>query len=89
MKPLILFAPGAGAPSSHLWMQDWKKRLSEIGAVETFDYDYMRQGRRRPDPLPRLIAAHRIALNRARDRHRPESMILVGKSMGGRVGCHV
>jgi predicted alpha/beta-hydrolase family hydrolase len=70
-------------------MQDWKKRLSEIGAVETFDYDYMRQGRRRPDPLPRLIAAHRIALNRARDRHRPESMILVGKSMGGRVGCHV
>jgi uncharacterized protein len=89
MKPLILFAPGAGAPSSHPWMQDWKKRLSEIGAVETFDYDYMRQGRRRPDPLPRLIAAHRIALNRARDRHRPESMILVGKSMGGRVGCHV
>lgn len=89
MKPLILFAPGAGAPSSHPWMQDWKKRLSEIGAVETFDYDYMREGRRRPDPLPRLIAAHRIALNRARDRHRPESMILVGKSMGGRVGCHV
>ena len=89
MKPLILFAPGAGAPSSHPWMQDWKKRLSEIGAVEIFDYDYMRQGRRRPDPLPRLIAAHRIALNRARDRHRPESMILVGKSMGGRVGCHV
>ena len=89
MKPLILFAPGAGAPSSHPWMQDWKKRLSEIGAVETFDYDYMREGRRRRDPLPRLIAAHRIALNRARDRHRPESMILVGKSMGGRVGCHV
>ena len=89
MKPSILFAPGAGAPSSHPWMQDWKKRLSEIGAVETFDYDYMREGRRRPDPLPRLIAAHRIALNRARDRHRPESMILVGKSMGGRVGCHV
>ena len=89
MKPLILFAPGAGAPSSHPWMQDWKKRLSEIGAVETFDYDYMREGRRRPDPLPRLIAAHRKALNRARERHRPESTILIGKSMGGRVGCHL
>jgi predicted alpha/beta-hydrolase family hydrolase len=89
MKPLILFAPGAGAPSSHPWMQDWKKRLSEIGAVETLDYDYMREGRRRPDPLPRLIAAHRKALNRARERHRPESTILIGKSMGGRVGCHV
>jgi uncharacterized protein len=89
MAPLFLFAPGAGAPSSHPWMQDWKKRLSGIGTVETFDYDYMREGRRRPDPLPQLIAAHRKALIRTRERHRPELTILVGKSMGGRVGCHL
>jgi uncharacterized protein len=89
MRPLFLFAPGAGAPSSHPWMQNWKKRLSEIGEVETFDYDYMRQGRKRPDPLPQLIGAHRKALNRARERYRPERTILIGKSMGGRVGCHV
>ena len=89
MRPLFLFAPGAGAPSSHPWMQGWKKRLSEIGDVETFDYDYMREGRKRPDPLPKLIAAHRKALNRAQERHRAESIVLVGKSMGGRVGCHV
>src|SRR5213592_3681535 len=69
MKPLILFAPGAGAPSSHPWMQKWKVRLSEIGNVETFDYDYMRESRKRPDPLPKLIAAHRKALNQARERH--------------------
>lgn len=89
MGPLLLFAPGAGAPSSHPWMQSWKKRLSEIGEVGTFDYDYMREGRKRPDPLPQLIAAHREALNRARERYRPERTILVGKSMGGRIGCHV
>ena len=89
MRPLLLFAPGAGAPSSHPWMQSWKKILSEIGEVETFDYDYMREGRKRPDPLPQLIAAHREALNRARERYRPERTILVGKSMGGRMGCHV
>ena len=89
MKPLILFAPGAGAPSSHPWMQNWKDRLSEIGNVETFDYDYMREGRKRPDPLPKLIEAHRGVLHRARQRHRAESTILVGKSMGGRIGCHV
>jgi hypothetical protein len=89
MTPLLLFAPGAGAPSSHPWMQNWKKRLSDIGVVETFDYDYLREGRRRPDRLPQLIAAHRKALNRARERHRAESIILVGKSMGGRVGCHL
>ena len=89
MKPLILFAPGAGAPSSHPWMQNWKVRLSEIGDVETLDYDYMREGRKRPDPLPKLIAAHRKALRQARERHPAGSTILIGKSMGGRIGCHV
>jgi len=89
MKPLILFAPGAGAPSSHPWMQNWKVRLSEIGDVETFDYDYMREGRKRPDPLPKLIAAHRKALRQARERLLAGSTILLGKSMGGRIGCHV
>ena len=89
MKPLFLFAPGAGAPSSHAWMQDWKNRLSEIGEVETFDYDYTREGRKRPDPLPQLIARHREALSQAREGHPSVLTILIGKSMGGRVGCHV
>ena len=88
-RRLILFAPGAGAPSSHPWMQNWKRRLSEIGEVETFDYDYMRAGRKRPDPLPQLIAAHRKALEAAREKHQPDSTFLIGKSMGGRIGCHV
>jgi uncharacterized protein len=85
-RPLFLFAPGAGAPSSHPWMQRWKERLSTIGDVEAFDYDYMREGRRRPDPLPQLIAAHRQAVVEAR---RGKPVILIGKSMGGRIGCHV
>jgi uncharacterized protein len=89
MRPLILFAPGAGAPSSHPWMQNWKRRLSEIGDVETLDYAYMRDSRKRPDPLPKLIAAHREALNDARKQNPAESTILIGKSMGGRVGCHL
>jgi uncharacterized protein len=88
VKPFFLFAPGAGAPSSHPWMQRWKQRLGEIGEVETFDYDYMREGRHRPDRLPQLIAAHRKAL--AKDRKRFSGpIVLIGKSMGGRIGCHV
>jgi uncharacterized protein len=89
VKSLFLFAPGAGAPSSHPWIQDWKNRLSEIGEVETFDYDYMREGWKRPDPLPQLIARHREALSQARERRPTVLTILIGKSMGGRVGCHV
>ena len=68
-------------------MQGWKERLGTIGDVVTFDYDYLREGRRRPDPLPLLVAAHRQALHDARDGDRP--VILAGKSMGGRIGCHV
>ena len=88
-RRFILFAPGAGAPSSHAWMQNWKQRLSSIGIVEAFDYDYMRAGRKRPDPLPQLIATHRAALQAAREKHQPDSTFLIGKSMGGRIGCHV
>jgi len=69
-------------------MQRWKKRLSEIGDVVTFDYDYMLGGRRRPDPLPQLIGAHRKALAAAREKF-DGPIFLIGKSMGGRIGCHV
>ena len=89
MKPLFLFAPGAGAPSSHPWMQRWKDCLTEIGDVETFDYDYMRENRKRPDRLPKLIASHRQALAEARKKRGNAHVILIGKSMGGRIGCHV
>jgi hypothetical protein len=89
MTPLFLFAAGAGAPSSHPWMQNWKDRLTAIGQVETFDYNYMRAGRKRPDRLPQLIEAHRQALDCAQERHPAASTILIGKSMGGRIGCHV
>src|SRR3954466_8291595 len=87
-RPFFLFAPGAGAPSIHPWMQAWKERLATIGDVVTFDYDYMREGRRRPDPLPVLIAAHRSALLDAR-KDESQPVFLIGKSMGGRIGCHV
>jgi predicted alpha/beta-hydrolase family hydrolase len=89
-RPLFLFAPGAGASSSHPWMQRWRRRLQEIGEVEAFDYPYMREGRKRPDRLPQLIAAHRQALVDARTKPgRGATTILIGKSMGGRIGCHV
>jgi predicted alpha/beta-hydrolase family hydrolase len=69
-------------------MQAWAERLTGIGSVRTFDYDYMREGRRRPDPPPLLIAAHRQALRDAR-KDETQAVILIGKSMGGRIGCHV
>src|SRR5713226_978046 len=89
-RSLFLFAPGAGAPSSHPWMQQWTRRLATIGPVMVFDYPYMREKRKRPDPLPQLIAAHRQALAEALAKTGATApIILIGKSMGGRIGCHV
>src|SRR5947207_705663 len=87
-RPMLLFAHGAGAPSSSGWMVAWRERLATLGDVVAFDYPYMRAGRKTPDKLPALIAAHREALSDARARAKGR-LVLIGKSMGGRVGCHV
>lgn len=86
---MILFAPGAGAPSSSPWMRAWRDRLATLGAVQTLDYPYAMAGRKAPDKLPVLIAAHREALASARARHPGAPVVLAGKSMGSRVGCHL
>jgi predicted alpha/beta-hydrolase family hydrolase len=70
-------------------MRGWARRLEAIGVVVPFDYPYMRAGRKSPDRLPTLIAAHREALEEARRRHGAGPSVLVGKSMGSRVGCHL
>jgi len=62
--------------------------LECIGEVALFDYDYMREGRKRPDPPAQLIAAHRSALAEAREKS-SGPIFLIGKSMGGRIGCHL
>jgi predicted alpha/beta-hydrolase family hydrolase len=85
---LLLFAPGAGAPSTSPWMAAWAARLATLGEVVRFDYPYTLAGRRLPDPLPVLVRAHAAALAAARA-GRPGPAILVGKSMGSRVGCHL
>jgi predicted alpha/beta-hydrolase family hydrolase len=69
-------------------MERWATRLAAIGDVARFDYPYALAGRRSPDRLPILVSAHRAALAGARAGH-PGPLVLVGKSMGGRVGCHV
>jgi len=87
-QPAFLLAPGAGAPSSHPRMRALAGLLEPVGPVHAFDYPYMLAGRKRPDPLPRLLDAHRAALA-ALCRAHDGPIVLAGKSMGGRVGCHL
>lgn len=87
-RPVIVLAHGAGAPSSHPWMRHWRELLATIGEVFTFDYPYIAEKRGRPDPLAKLVATHREAVKQAKELH-AGPIVLAGKSMGGRVGCHL
>src|SRR5262245_37872688 len=69
-------------------MRGWRKRLGTLGDVVAFDYPYMRAGRKAPDRLPVLIDAHRAVLANVRAGAKG-AVFLIGKSMGGRVGCHL
>lgn len=69
-------------------MQAFRERLLRLGPTQAFDYPYQRAGRRTPDRQPALIAAHREAFETLRAVH-SGPIVLVGKSMGGRMGCHL
>jgi len=85
---IVLFAPGAGAPTSSAWMVAWRQRLERLGQVVPFDYPYQRAGKKAPDRPPVLVSSHRAELARVRAEH-AGPIVLAGKSMGGRIGCHV
>lgn len=72
-------------------MQRYAGLLGWLGAVRAFDYPYMkRAGRKAPDKLDALITAHRSELASLRSESEPsDRLVLAGKSMGSRVGCHV
>jgi len=88
----ILFAPGAGADSSSEFMQNWADKLRTLCPVKRFDYPYMiqakRTGKRRaPNKLPQLVESHIEAASALKEEF--DGVILAGRSMGSRVGCHV
>lgn len=84
----VLLAHGAGAGQDHPWMTTVAEGLAEEGLfVLTFNYRYTENGRKSPDRLPVLLDAHRAAAGALSARC--ESVVLAGKSMGGRVGSHL
>ena len=86
--PPVLLAHGAGLGQHHEWMVATRSRLVDAGhIVMTFDYAYKHAGRKAPDRLPKLLDVHEAAARLLEDR--AGSVLLIGKSMGGRVGSHL
>ncbi|KAG7548848.1 Alpha/beta hydrolase fold-1 [Arabidopsis suecica] len=92
-SPVVVFAHGAGAPSSSDWMIRWKEMLKKrLEAVEvvTFDYPYLADGKRRVAPkAEKLIEFHLDVVKETAAKFPGHPLILAGKSMGSRVSCMV
>lgn len=86
--PGVLLAHGAGVGQSHELMVSLREGINAAGLpVMTFDYPYMAAGRKAPDRPPKLLACHRAAA--AEMRERVGSVVLAGRSMGGRMASHL
>lgn len=83
---LYLFAHGAGAGMRHRFMEAASQALATQG-IATFRYQfaYVEQGSRRPDPQPILLATVRSAAETARKAAGDLPLLAGGKSMGGRM----
>jgi uncharacterized protein len=86
---LLLLAHGAGAGMTHPFMEKLSADLAAVG-IATFRYQfpYMEQRRRVPDP-PAVLTATVVAAVQAARQTAPDLPLLAGgKSMGGRMTSH-
>ena len=94
-KVHLLFTHGAGASTSHTFFTQLIPLLIRKGFhVWTFDFGYMHRGlienkKRPPTRLPSLILEYQHIIEQVRARINDAPLWLGGKSMGGRVACHV
>jgi predicted alpha/beta-hydrolase family hydrolase len=83
---LYVFAHGAGAGMNHVFMEAIALRLSKRGiGTLRYQFPYIEQGGRRPDPEPVLFATVRAAIAAGREAAGDLPLLAGGKSMGGRM----
>jgi predicted alpha/beta-hydrolase family hydrolase len=91
-EALFVFAHGAGAGQAHPFMTNYASGLAARGInVLTFNFPYMEQRRRTPDRAPVLEDAFRRAIAGAvaHPDATASTLVIGGKSMGGRMATHL
>ncbi|XP_015692975.1 KAT8 regulatory NSL complex subunit 3 isoform X2 [Oryza brachyantha] len=90
LQPVVVFAHGAGAPSSSDWMVHWKDMVKDaLDAVEVATFDYPCGKRRAPPKAEKLVDHHLGVVKDVVAEHPGHPLVLMGKSMGSRVSCMV
>ena len=85
----LILGHGAGAGQGSSFMVDFATGLAARGIdVVTFNFPYMEQRRRLPDPNDRLEACYRAVIERVRGSG-TKKLAIGGKSMGGRIASQI
>ena len=88
----VILGHGAGANQLSGFMRLFATGLAERGVdVVTFNFLYTEQGRKIPDPAPRLEGCYRAVIDAAL-KHKKligNRLVIGGKSMGGRIASQV
>src|SRR5882672_5537224 len=83
--PLFVCAHGAGGNMDDRSMLQLAKVLRARGlSIVRFNFLYREKKSGRPDPMPRLEACFTAVVERARQELGPKTVIIGGRSMGGR-----
>jgi uncharacterized protein len=86
----IILAHGAGQGMDSPFMNFFHKELATRGFLSVkFNFEYMEQRRKAPDPQPKLQARYRQVIAEVAAAHAPRTIIIGGKSMGGRVASYI
>src|SRR4051812_8978539 len=89
-KVAIILAHGAGQGIQSPFMRFFDEALTKRGFLSVqFNFDYMEQGRKIPDPQPKMQEKYRQVVREVAAKHKPRKIIIGGKSMGGRVASYV
>jgi predicted alpha/beta-hydrolase family hydrolase len=86
----IILAHGAGQGIDSPFMKFFHDALPKRGFLSIqFNFQYMERGKKIPDPQPKMQELYRQIVDEVAEAHRPERIIIGGKSMGGRVASYI
>ena len=89
-KTAIILAHGAGQGMDSPFMKFFHSELANRGFLSVqFNFEYMDAKRKFPDPQPKMQALYRRVVEEVVEAHRPRSIVIGGKSMGGRVASYI
>jgi predicted alpha/beta-hydrolase family hydrolase len=85
--PIFVCAHGAGGHMRDRSMNALSEALLGRGVgIVRFNFLYRQQGSGRPDPMPRLERCMRAVIDHVRQELNPRTLLIGGRSMGGRTG---